>query len=84
MPPMEWRLEWESHLESLRRAQPSRGHDRALPPRQRGAVAGLGLEIRTLGEIRISADGKDFAPTLLHRASLALPSTRQARRWCSS
>lgn len=74
MPPMEWRLEWESHLEALRRqVHPAPGNDRAPLARHHDATASHVLQIRTLGEIHISAGGDDFAPTLLHRPSLALP-----------
>ena len=72
MPPMRWRLEWERHLESLRsRSHSGPGLSRARSELQAGAAPMAGLEIRTLGEIRICANGEDFAPRLLHRPALA-------------
>ena len=70
LPPLEWRLEWDRHLEALRsQAQPAGRGPGAQPERQPAAVKGF--EIRTLGTIRIFADGEDFAPRLLHRPALA-------------
>lgn len=72
MPPMRWRLEWERHLESLRsqsQAVPAPNRTRSELLERPPAIPGL--EIRTLGEIRISANGDDFAPRLLHRPALA-------------
>jgi DNA-binding SARP family transcriptional activator len=72
MPPMRWRLEWERHLESLRtQGQSVPGPNRTRSELLVGAPAIPGLEIRTLGEIRISANREDFAPRLLHRPALA-------------
>ena len=72
MPPLEWRLEWDRHLEAMRsKSQAAPGRMPAQPARLEAVAAGTGLEIHTLGVIRILNNGEDFAGRLLRRPALA-------------
>jgi hypothetical protein len=89
MPPMSWRTEWERHLDSLGR-RPDATSAPSPPPRPAVDTPKLPrsveveLEIHTLGEIRLCADGGDLAPRLLHRPAQAATwlylLAREARR----
>jgi hypothetical protein len=78
MPPMEWRLDWERHLESLRdeeqpASEPTQSLAVMLPSPLRETGSAFELEIQTLGGLSIRSNGRDLAPGLVHRPALALP-----------
>jgi hypothetical protein len=89
MPPMSWRTEWERHLDSVTVPAQTASEFASPPPpvaetpRPPKAVD-LELEIRTLGEICLCANGEDLAPRLLHRPAQAVTwlylLVREARR----
>lgn len=76
MPPMEWRIEWDRHLESLgEEERPEREPAAPLAaPAPKPAAPPVGafeVEIRALGGLFISSNGQDLAPGLMHRPALA-------------